>query len=122
MTAVLASNPDSSSSHFGSLEFLDSQCEFDRTFPNPIPLNVTPSASNRSVPLSTDSASVSTVIHAFIDQCKFQVFLPIFCSDYIGTANPDDTASLHATVQSLKKYSMSFHNPTSVQWTNLTPD
>ena len=74
MTAVLASSNDYSSSYFGSLAFLDSQSEFDRTFPNPIPLIVTPSASNGSVPLSIDSASVST----FIDQCKFQMFLPIF--------------------------------------------
>ena len=122
MSAVLASTTDSSSSYFGSLEFLDSQSEFDRTFPNPIPLIIPPSTSNRSVPLSIDSASVSTVIHSFIDQCKFQVFLPIFRSDYVGTANRDDAASLHATVQSLKKYSMSFRNPTSGQWTNLTPD
>ena len=43
-------------------------------------------------------------------------------SDYVGTANRDDVASLHATVQSLKKYSMSSRNPTSGQWTNLTPD
>jgi hypothetical protein len=85
MTAVLASINDSSSSYFGSLAFLDSQSEFDCTFPNPIPLIVTPSVSNRSVPLSIDSASVSTVIHAFIDQCKFQMFLPIFRSDYVGT-------------------------------------
>jgi hypothetical protein len=68
-------------------------------------------------------AFVSTVIHALIDQCKSQVFLPILRSNYIGTAkNRDDAASLHATVQSLKKYSMSFRNPTSGQWTNRTPD
>lgn len=122
MTAALASTNDSSSSYFGSLEFLDSQSAFDRTFPHPIPFIVTPSASNRSVPLSIDSASVSKVIHAFINQCKFRIFLPIFRSDYIGTANRDDAASLLATVQSLNKYSMSFRNPTSGQWTNLTPD
>ena len=84
MTAVLASTHDSSSSYFGPLAFLDSQSDFDRTFPNPIPLLVTPSASDCSVPLSIDSASVSTVIHAFIDQCKFQIFLPIFRSDYVA--------------------------------------
>ena len=122
MTAVLASTNESSSSYFGYLEFLDFQAEFDRTFPNPTPLFITPAPSDLSVPLSIDSTSAPTVIHNFIDQCKFQVFLPIYCSDYVGTANRDDTASLHATVQTLKKLSLSFRNPTSDHWTNLTPD
>ena len=122
MTAVLASTNDPSSSYFGSLEFLDFQAEFDRTFPNPTPLFITPAPSDLSVPLSIDSTSAPTVIHNFIDQCKFQVFLPIYRSDYVSTANRDDAASLHATVQTLKKLSMSFHNPTSGHWINLTPD
>ena len=122
MTAVLASTNDSGSSYFGSLEFLDFQAEFDHTFPNPIPLFITPAPSDLSVPLSIDSTSSSTVIHNFIDQCKFQVFLPIYCSNYVGTANRDDAASLHATIRTFKKFSMSFRNPTSGHWTNLTPD
>jgi hypothetical protein len=123
MTAVLTSTNDLRSSYFGSLEFLDFQVEFDSTFPNPTPLFITPAPSNFSVPLSIDSTSAPTVIHNFlIDQCKFQVFLPIYRSDYVGTANHDDAASLHATVQTLKKLSTSFRNPTSGHWTNLTPD
>ena len=122
MTAVLASTNDPSSSYFGSLEFLDFQVEFDRTFPNPTPLFIAPAPSDLSVPLSIDSTSAPTVIHNFIDQCKFQVFLPIYRSDYVSTANRDDAASLHATVQTLKELSMSFRNPTSGHWTNLTPD
>ena len=123
MTAVLASTNDPSSSYFGSLEFLEFQVEFDRTFPHPTSLFTTPAPSDLSVPLSIDSTSVPrTIIHNFIDQCKFQMFLPIYRSDYVGTANRDDAASLCTTVQTLKKLSMSFRNPNSVHWTNLTPD
>ena len=122
MTAVLTSTNNSSSSYFGYLKFLDFQAEFDRTFLNSIPLFITPAPSKLSVPLSIDSTSASTVIHNFIDQCKFQVFLPIYHSDYVGTTNCDDAASLHATAQTLEKFSMSFRNPTSGHWTNLTPD
>ena len=60
MIAVLASTNDSSSSYFGSLAFLDSQSEFDRMFPNPIPLIVTPSTSKRSVPLSIDPSCLDS--------------------------------------------------------------
>ena len=113
---------DSGSSYFGSLEFLDFQSKFDRTFPNPTPLFVTSSPSKLSIPLPIDSTSVSLVIHYFVDQCKFQVFLPIYHFNYVGTANHDDAASLHATVQILKKFAMSFRNPASDQWINLIPD
>ena len=106
------------------LKFLDFQAEFDCTFPNPpIPLFVTPSLSKLSISLSVDSTSASTVIHTFIDQCKFQVFLlPIYRSNYVGTANHNDATSLHTTVQTLKKFSLPFRNPTSDHWINLTPD
>ena len=116
MTAVLAFTHDSSSSYFGSLALLP---WFSIQIWSHVPGSHSPHCHTfrfqPPVPLSIVSASVSTVIHAFIDQCKFQVFLPIFRSDYVGTANRDDAASLHATVQSLKKYSMPFRNPTSGQ-------
>jgi hypothetical protein len=47
----------------------------------------------------------------------------IYHSNYVDTANRDDAASsLRATVQTLKKFAMSFRNPTSGRWTNLTSD
>jgi hypothetical protein len=61
MTAVFASTSDLSSSYFGSLEFLDFQVEFDRTFPNPTPLFITPAPSNLSVPLSIDSSIILSI-------------------------------------------------------------
>ena len=119
MTAVLASTVASGSSYYGSLDFLDSQSVFDLTFPNPLPLRVIPSSTTS---LSVDSLSLQQSLTAFIDQCKFQVFLPIFRSDYVGTADRNDAASLHATVQALKKLSMSYRNPANGHWLNLTPD
>ena len=85
MTAVFASTNNSGSSYFGSLtKFLNFQAEFYRTFPNPIPLFITPAPSELFVPLSIDSTSASTVIHAFINQCKFQVFLPIYTAPIVS--------------------------------------
>ena len=101
--AVFDSTNDFGSSYFGSLEILDFQSKFDCTFPNSTPLFVMPSPSKLSIPMSIDSTFALTVIHEFVDQCKFQVFLPINCSDYVGTANRDDAASLHTKVQTLKK-------------------
>jgi hypothetical protein len=57
-----------------------------------------------------------------IEQCKFRVFLPTFCSDYVGTANHNDAALLHATIQALKKLLMSSRNPSNGHWLNLTPN
>jgi hypothetical protein len=125
MTAVLASSNNSSSSYSGSLKFLDFQAEFDHTFPNPIPLFVTPSFSELSASLSIDSIFASTVVHTFIDQSKFQVFLPtiytaLIMSILLTTMTPPLFTPQYK--QTLKKFSMSFRNPTSGHWTNLTPD
>jgi hypothetical protein len=119
MTAVLASGGSSGGfSYHGSLDFLDHQPTFDSTFPTPTPLLVT--ASN--IGASVDTISIRTAMNLFVDQCKFCVFVPIFRCDYVGTADRNDSMSLHATVQSLKKLSMSHRNSASGQWTNLTPD
>jgi hypothetical protein len=61
-------------------------------------------------------------LNLFLDRCKFQIFLPIFRSNYVGTANLDDAASLHATVQALKRHAMTSRNPVSGHWINLTLD
>ena len=87
MNAILASTVASGSSYYGSLDFLDSQIIFDLTFPNPIPLHAIPSATTG---LLIDSLSLHQSITAFIDQCKFQVFLPLFWCDYVGTADRND--------------------------------
>ena len=118
MTAVLAATHTSSSSYFGSLGFLDSQVVFDSVFPNPVPLLVTPSPHGATV----DSTSLLKGLLAFVDCCKFTLFVPIFRCDYVGTADRDDAASLHATIHALKRPSMSYRNPTSGHWINLTPD
>ena len=118
MTAVLASSNTSGSSYFGSLEFLDSQLAFDATFPNPVPLVVAVSPSGVSI----DSTFLRISLNQFIDCCKFHLFIPLFRSDYVGSSNRDDTASLHATIQALKKPAMSYRNPTSGHWVNMSPD
>jgi hypothetical protein len=118
MTAVLASTSTSGSSYFGSLDFLDVQSAFDTTFPRPIPLLVTVLPSSVSI----DSTSLLSELNKFIDDCKFHLFVPIFRSDYVGSSDRNDLASLHATIQALKKPSMSFRNPVSGHWTNLSPD
>jgi hypothetical protein len=118
MTAVLASTSKTTSSYFGSLDFLDCQSIFDATFPRPVPLLVTPSPAGASV----DSTSLLSDLNLFIDGCKFHLFVPIFRSDYVGSSDRDDTASLHATIQALKKPAMSFRNPASGHWINLSPD
>jgi hypothetical protein len=119
MSAVLASSSASGSSYFGSLGFLDSQAEFDSTFPQPVPLLVSVSTTTG---LSIDSLSLLAALNLFLDHCKFQIFLPIFRSDYVGTANHNDAASLHVTVQALKRHAMTSRNPVSGHWINLTPD
>jgi hypothetical protein len=115
MTAVLAANTSSGGfSYHGSLDFLDSQSIFDSTFPVPTPLIVTKS--------SVDAVSIRKAINLVIDQCKFRAFVPIFRSDYVGTADRNDSLSLHATVQTLKKFNMSTRNPSTGHWTNISPD
>jgi hypothetical protein len=99
MNAIPTSSSNSGSSYFGSLGLLDSQEEFDFTFPQPIPLLVTVSLTTG---ILVDSLSLLASINILLDQCKFCVFLSIFHSDYVCTANRDDDASLHATVQALK--------------------
>jgi hypothetical protein len=99
MKAVLASTITSSSSYFGPLDFLDSQLAFDTTFLHPVPLLVTLSSATS---VSIDSVTALLAIHKFVDQCKFLLFLPIFGSEYVGTADRDDAGSLHATIQALK--------------------
>jgi hypothetical protein len=101
MATVLASPTASRSSYFGPLEFIDSQAAFDSTFPKPVPLLVTTSSNGVSI----DSLSLSVALNQFLDQCKFYLFVPIFRSDYVGTLARDDSASLHATLQALKKSS-----------------
>jgi hypothetical protein len=119
MTAVLVTAGTSGSSYYGSLDFLDSQASFDLTFHRPAPLLVTVSP---TVGLLIDSISPPASLNTFLDQCKFRVFIPIFRSDYVGTADRDDAASLHATVQALKKHAMTSRHPVSGHWINLTPD
>jgi hypothetical protein len=119
MSAVLASTATSNSSYFGTLDFLDSQSAFEAVFPDPVPLLVTPTTAGA---VSVDSTALLVKLLAFIDRCKFQLFVPIFRCDYVGTADRDDAASLHATIQALKRPSMSYRHHSSGQWVNLTPD
>jgi hypothetical protein len=93
MASVLASPRASGSSYFGSLDFLDSQSIFDSTVPNPVPLLVTVVFASVSI----DSSSLLVGLNQFIDQCKFRLFVPIFRSDYVGTRERNDSASLYAT-------------------------
>ncbi len=119
MSAVLASTTTSSSSYYGTLDFLDSQSEFEAVFPDPVPLLVTPTTAGAVL---VDSTTLLTQLLAFIDRCKFQLFIPIFRCDYVGTADRDDASSLHATIQALKRPSMAYRHPSSGHWINLTPD
>jgi hypothetical protein len=118
MTAALASgHPTGGHSFYGSLEFLDDQSMFDKVFPHPVPLLLSSSSTGSSL----NSASVCQAMTTFIDQCKFQLFVPLFRTDYVGTANRNDAASLRATIIALKKLRMSTRL-NSGQWINLTPD
>ena len=119
MTAVLKTSKTSGSSFHGSLDFLDSQPAFQTTFPQPVPLLVSITSSSA---VSVDSHSLSVALNKFLDLCKFHLFIPIYRSDYVGTFDRNDAASLHATIQSLKKHAMSSRNPASGHWVNLTPD
>ena len=118
MKAVLAATSTSSSSYFGSLDFLDSQAAFDAVFPTPVPLLVARSSSGVSV----DSTSLTLALLSFVDRCKFHLFVPIFRCDYVGTADRDDATSLHATIKALKRPAMSHRHPSAGHWINLTPD
>jgi hypothetical protein len=111
MQAVLATSRTSRSSYFGPLDFLDSQVAFDAAIPNKIPLLVTSSTSGVSV----DSSAILLDLLAFVDRCKFHLFVPIFRVDYVGTADRDDAAALHATIQALYRHTITGH------WVNLTP-
>ncbi len=118
MQAVLATSRTSRSSYFGPLDFLDSQVAFDAVFPNKIPLLVTTSTSGVSV----DSSVLLLDLLSFVDRCKFHLFVPIFRVDYVGTADRDDAAALHATIQALKRPAMSYRHAITGHWINLTPD
>jgi hypothetical protein len=118
MQSVLTPSLRSGASYFGSLDFLDSQSAFDLLFPYPVPLLVTPSSSSVSI----DSTSLLVDLNSFLDRCKFRLFVPIFRYDYVGSSDRNDAASLHATIQALKKLSMSSRNTASGHWVNLTPD
>jgi hypothetical protein len=118
MAAVLTSFISSSSSYFWSLEFLDPQSSFNATFPRPVPLLITNSLSGVSV----DSTSVLSTLNRFLDSCKFHLFVPIFCSDYVGSSSYNDTTSLQASIQALKKHAMTRRNPITGNFTNLSPD
>jgi hypothetical protein len=121
MAAVLAYAGFSTSgghSYYGTLDFLDTQSCFDSTFPHATPLLVSSATLGTIV---VDSVAVATTINTFVGQCKFQLFIPIFRTGYIGTADRNDAASLHATVQAIKKLAMSYRNPVSGHWVNLTP-
>jgi hypothetical protein len=115
MQAVLATTRTSRSSYFGPLDFLDSQVAFDAVFPHPVPLLVTSSTSGMSV----NSSVLLLEFLSFVDRCKFHLFVPIF---RVGTANRDDAASLHATIQALKRPAMSYPHAITGHWINLTPD
>jgi hypothetical protein len=117
MTAVLASTSASSSSYFGTLDFLHSQFAFDAIFPSPVPLLVAPPATSASV----DSILLLASLIAFVNRCKFQLIVPIFRCDYVGAANCKDAASLHAAILALKRPTMSYRHPTSGHWIHLTP-
>ena len=110
---------DAHFTYHGPLDFLDSQTSFDSLFSPPAPVRLT--VASTGVP-TLDSISAARAITAFVDNCKFRIFIPIFRSDYVGTADRNDAASLHATVQALKKLSMSSRHPTSGSWINLSPD
>jgi hypothetical protein len=122
MAAVLASSTGSSlsgHSYYGSLNFLDSQQSFDTIFPHPTPLLLSLSHSgNPTINTHTISATLTT----FIDRCKFELFISLFRTDYVGTKDCNNASSLHATVQALKKLAISYRNPQTGTWTNLTPD
>ena len=106
---------DAHFTYHGPLDFLPS---FDSLFSPPAPVRLT--VASTGVP-TLDSISAAHAITAFVDNCKFRIFIPIFRSDYVGTADRNDAASLHATVQALKKLSMSSRHPTSGSWINLSP-
>jgi hypothetical protein len=57
MSAVLTSTNTSNSSYFGTLDFLDSQSEFEAVFPDPVPLLVTPTTAGA---VSVDSTTLLT--------------------------------------------------------------
>jgi hypothetical protein len=42
-----------------------------------------------------DSTSICAIINAFVNQCKFHPFIPICCTDYVGTGNYS-TPSCHS--------------------------
>jgi hypothetical protein len=122
MAVVLASAGSLTSgghSYYGALNFLDTQSCFDSTFPHATPLLVSSATLGTTI---VNYVAVATTINAFVDQCKFQLFIPIFCTDDVGTADRNDAASLHATVQAIKKLAISYLNPVSGHWVNLTPD
>ena len=117
MSDVLASSPSSSSSYFGSLDFLDSQSAFDCTFPHPILLLVTCATASVSI----DLLSLLVTLNRFVDQCKFRLFVHILCCDYVGTNDRDNSASLYATLQALKKRLCPTATPTQVIGSTCRP-
>jgi hypothetical protein len=122
MAAVLASITGSAlsgHSFYGSLDFLDAQTSFDTVFPHPSPILL--SLTTAGTP-TIDTTTISSTINTFANRCKFELFIPLFRTDYVGTAGHDDTASLYATVQAIKKLSMSYRHPQTGSWVNWTPD
>jgi hypothetical protein len=99
MAAILASSNGSSlsgHSYYGSLDFLGCQKSFNLICPHPTPLLLSVSHSGKP---TVDTVTISANISTFTDRCKFELFIPLFRTNYVGTADRNDANSLHASIQ-----------------------
>jgi hypothetical protein len=86
-------------SYYGTHNVLDTQSCFDSTFLYATPLLVSSATLGCTI---VDYVVVATTINAFAGRCKFQLFVPIFRTGYVGTASRNNAPSLHATIQAIK--------------------
>ena len=73
--------------HFGKLEFLDNQKEFEKTFgykQNILPPN----------PVSQYSSNGATFLYAYSEKCKLDVFIHICRTFYVGCNSVDNYLSI----------------------------
>jgi hypothetical protein len=120
MQTVFDRSSNGGFTYYGPLDFLDHQLAFDNVFPDPVPFVV--SHSTATPTSGNHTSSILATIRTFVDQAKFLVFVPIFRTDYVGTADRNDAAALSHTIKALKKLAMSSRNPTNGSWANISPD
>jgi hypothetical protein len=85
-------------SYHGRMDFLDSQANFDKVYPNPVPID----------PYDTDAPSVLVNTKAFASRCGLYAFLRTLIEEYVGTVDDLSFEAICGIGETLRAYSMEY--------------